>query len=284
MHARSIVLAMVLILSCYTVDGLVAKPSSSSRTWRRQGAHGGATGLHGWFDMFWESKESSSASRQVEYPEQYPATYEPNAIVLEEDKSHDDKIPLIRKLLKNTQLESRPLELAYQSSRDGWTPSAFHNAIDGKGASVVLATTVDNQIVGGYNPKGWASLGGARPSVAAFLFYAMPTQGTVDGHESWRKLGKVGGGGLACANDDPGFGISFGPDGLVIPLLDNGNGNGNSAAQSKLGPYFERGPADLPSLFVGGATMLKDIRIYVGVYGAGEDIPYSGGVLDMTSG
>jgi hypothetical protein len=94
----------------------------------------------------------------------------------------------------------------------------------------------------------------------------------------------VGGGGLACAKDDPGFGISFGPDGLVIPLLDNGNGDGNKIAQSKLGPYFERGPEDLPSLFSGGVTKLKDIQIYVGIYDSGEDIPYSGGVLDMTSG
>jgi len=57
-------------------------------------------------------------------------------------------------------------------------------------------------------------------------------------------------------------------------------------AQSKLGPYFERGPEDLPSLFweTGGATELKELKVLVGCYDANEEIPYSGGVLDMTSG
>ena len=112
--------------------------------------------------------------------------------------------------------------------------------------------------------------------MAAFLFYSKG-----DDDSSFQKLRKVGGGGLACASDDPGFGISFGPDGLVIPLLD---GN-NRIAKSKLGPYYERGPQDLSSLFSdGGVAELKDIRCYVGVYGPEEEIPYSGGVLDMTSG
>ena len=55
-------------------------------------------------------------------------------------------------------------------------------------------------------------------------------------------------------------------------------------AQSKLGPYFERGPEDLASVFPGGAAVLEDLKVVVGVYDDGEDIPYSGGVIDMTSG
>jgi hypothetical protein len=233
--------------------------------------------LFGWFDNWQAPDFAAVSSRQVDYPEQYPATYEVNTIELEEDEDDHTKC-LIRKLLKNTQLKSRPITLAYQASRDGWTAQDFHCCLDGKGASVVLATTKGNEnpkLVGGYNPKGWASLGGARPSVAAFLFYSKSDS-------SWQKLQKVGGGGLALARDDPGYGISFGPDGLVIPFLDNGNSN--RIAKSKLGPYYERGPEDLPSLFVGGITELKDIQVYVGVYGPDEDFPYSGGVLDMTSG
>ena len=34
----------------------------------------------------------------------------------------------------------------------------------------------------------------------------------------FRNYAKVGGGGLACGRDDPNFGISFGPDALVISL------------------------------------------------------------------
>jgi len=237
--------------------------------------------LLGWFDNFWQTPDSSSSSssRQIEYPEQYPATYEPNNAVVEEDAG-DETQEFLRQLLKNTQLESRPLALAYDANKNGWTAQAFHQTVDGKGASVVLGKTADGRTVGGYNPKGWASLGGARPSVAAFLFYRKSSSSD-NGNRSWQKLQKVGGGGLACAKDDPGYGISFGPDGLVIPLLDDGS---NRIAQSKLGPYFERGPDDLPSLFSGGITELKELQIYVGVYDPTEEIPYSGGVLDMTSG
>jgi len=128
--------------------------------------------------------------------------------------------------------------------------------------------------------------------VAAFLFYQrrLPSSDG-DADYEWQKLVKVGGGGLACATDDPNAGISFGPDGLVIPLRsssgsDDADGGGAAArrAQSKLGPYFERGPEDRPSLFAGGAAALRNVQVLVGVYGDGEEIPYSGGVMDMTSG
>ncbi|KAL3941104.1 MAG: hypothetical protein SGBAC_004486 [Bacillariaceae sp.] len=211
----------------------------------------------------------------IEYPEQYPAAYEQNTANVEEDTGDENK-EFLRQLLKNTQLESRPLTLAYDGSKNGWSTQAFHGAVDGKGASVVLAKTSDGRSIGGYNPKGWASLGGARPSVASFLFYTKSSD-----KQNWQKLQKIGGGGLACAKDDPGYGISFGPDGLVIPLLEDGS---NRMAQSKLGTYFERGPDDLPSLLSGGITELKDLKVYVGVYDPTEEIPYSGGVLDMTSG
>jgi hypothetical protein len=58
---------------------------------------------------------------------------------------------------------------------------------------------------------------------------------------------------------------------------------GKRLAQSKLGPYFERSPENLAGLF-GVATELSELKGLVGIYKSGEDIPYSGGVLDMTSG
>ena len=180
---------------------------------------------------------------------------------------------LVRPLLKNTQLESRPLTVAYNAQRDGWNPYAFHKLVDGRGAAVVLAKTKTGVLCGGYNPKGWSSLGGARPSVAAFLFYQRNFFSKI------QKLRKVAGGGLACTRDDPSFGISFGPDGLVIGLQP---GSAKSAT-SILGSYYECGPENLPSLF-GGVTELAELKVLVGVYGPNEEIPYSGGVLDMTSG
>jgi len=279
---------LILILRRQTEAFLAKLPVSLSVIESQfcQAARGNKV-VYGWFDNFWRSEDySSSSSRQSEYPEQYPATYEPNTITPDEDKDDENK-KLIRPLLKNTQLESRPITMAYQASRDGWSSQAFHMTVDGKGASVVLITTTKGDdggsnpiFVGGYNPKGWASLGGARPSVAAFLFYSKTSSTITD--VNWQKLRKVGGGGLACARDDPNYGISFGPDSLVISLLDDDGMN--RIGQSKLGPYFERGPEDLPSLFSGGISELNDIRVYVGLYEAGEEIPYSGGVLDMTSG
>ena len=228
--------------------------------------------LYGWLENFFEPDKSSSQSREVQFPEQYPATYEINEEELPEDASIPEAL-MVRPLLKNTQLQSRPLKVVYDANRDGWNPDAFHKAVDGLGASVVLATDRDGKLCGGYNPKGYASLGGARPSVAAFLFYQR-------NGDRFQKLRKVGGGGLACARDDPSYGISFGPDGLVIGL----QAKRERLAASKLGPYFERGPEDLPSLFSCGVVELTDLKVLVGCYDENEEIPYSGGVLDMTSG
>ena len=253
------------------------------------------TALYGWLDNFLpkpydaETAEEADAKRRSEYPEQYPATYEvlPPSSFLPEDHG-DTTLTTVRPLLKQTQLERRPLKVAYDAAVDGWEAPAFHAKVDGCGAAVVLATTTDGHMVGGYNPKGWAGLGGARPSVAAFLFYQKRQSSSMDGDggsdNEWQKLVKVGGGGLACSTDNPDEGIYFGADGLVIPLR---AGERSRAAQSKLGPYFERGPDDLSSIFSaggGGAATLQDLKVIVGIYPDGEEIPYSGGVMDMTSG
>ena len=261
------------------------------------------TALPGWLDNFLpkpydaEASARADARRRQEYPEQYPATYEllpPSSLLPQDGDDPTGALVAVRPLLKRTQLECRPLRIAYDANVHGWDAAAFHRRVDGCGAAVILATADDGRcMVGGYNPKGWAGLGGARPSVAAFLFYQkmtskVPTEEGDDEYDTdnvephkWQKLTKVGGGGLACANDDPSGGIYFGPDGLVIPLR---AGDRARMAQSKLGPYFERGPEDLSSVFPGGAAVLEDLKVVVGIYEDGEDIPYSGGVMDMTSG
>ena len=230
------------------------------------------TVMQGWFDRLFPTQDNAEADadRRRQFPEQYPATYVLSDEIVQGDGQDALKV---RSLLKQTQLESRPLQLVYDAQKHCWSADAFHKRVDGKGAAVVLATTRDGFTVGGYNPKGWSSLGGARPSVAAFLFCPSAAGG-------FQKLRKVGGGGLACANDDPNFGISFGPDALVVGL----QRGRERLAQSKLGPYYEQGPDDLSSLFDGGLAELASLKILVGKYDLGEEIPYSGGVLDMTSG
>jgi len=233
------------------------------------------TTMNGWFDNLFPKLIDVEADedRRRQYPEQYPATYELSTVQVPSDTK--EVATILRPLLKQTQLEERPIVLAYDASKHGWSAKSFHDKVDGKGAAIVLATTNDKKIVGGYNPKGWASMGGARPSVAAFLFYSCP-----DG--SFQKLQKVGGGGLACGRDDPNYGISFGPDALVIGLQPGRE----RSASSKLGPYFERGPEERSSIFdsASQAVRLDSLKVYVGKYERGEEIPYTGAVMDMTSG
>ena len=154
--------------------------------------------LRGWFDELWpQPLEQDGRSLK---PEQYPANTVDAAPSLPSDVS-DATMAIVRPLLRDTQLEARPLQVAFDTRRgDEWTAMAFHGAVDGKGAAVVVGTTTDGQTVGGYNPKGWASLGGARPSVAAFIFASPAWSAPVPSD----KVPKVGGGGLACANDEVG--------------------------------------------------------------------------------
>lgn len=228
------------------------------------------------------NNNNNNNDRELEFPEQYPATYDINEYKNTFKDWGDPSI--VRPLLKQTQLEQRALQVAYDANRQGWNVQAFHKAVDGKGAAVVLARGKSGGWLGGYNPKGWSSNGGARPSVAAFLFYTDPKTG------QFQKLRKVGGGGLACAKDDPYTGIWLGADGLVIPLAQKSSlfpSKNSKMAQSFLGTYFERGPNRKLSLFSekdGCVMELSELKVLVGVYERGEEIPYSGAVLDFTSG
>jgi hypothetical protein len=191
--------------------------------------------------------------REIEFPEQYPATYELQPI---RNWMEVGDARLVRPLLKNTQLESRLLQVAYNAQWQGWNAKAFHKAVDGKGAAVVLCKA-KGRWFGGYNPKGWSGNGGARPSVAAFLWYQSPTAS-----RSFVKLRKVGGGGLACARDDPDTGIWLGPDGLVIPL----SGSRPREVSSRLGTYYERGSEDLYSLLPDNVSSLEELKVLTGTF------------------
>ena len=159
-----------------------------------------------------------------------------------------------------------------EEEKDGWDGRKFHQKVDGKGASVVLAK-VRGQWIGGYNPRGWASLGGSRPSIAAFLFYQKFPFG------GWQKLRVTRTGGMACGNDEYNNGIFFGSDGLVIPL----NGDRPRIVASRLGYFYECGPDNRSTLLPtkGVDTLLDELYVVSGVYAKGEDIPNSGGVTDM---
>lgn len=201
------------------------------------------------------------------YPEGKPATYD----LLPGELGFGPEA-VVRPLLKQTQLQNRKLKVVYNAKRDGWDGRAFHQKVDGMGASVVLAK-VRGQWIGGYNPRGWASLGGARSSVASFLFYQKLF--------GWQKLRVNRSGSMACGRDEFDAGIYFGSDALVIPL--NGMRGKPRSVTSRLGYFFECGPDNKSTLLpVKGADANAD-ELYVisGVYAPGEDIPNSGGVSEL---
>mmetsp|Transcript_27733 Transcript_27733/g.111063 ORF Transcript_27733/g.111063 Transcript_27733/m.111063 type:complete len:172 (-) Transcript_27733:502-1017(-) len=161
-------------------------------------------------------------------------------------------------------LEARPLRCAYDAARDGWTAEAFHAAVDRQGPGILLATSTEGQRFGGYNPKGWVGYGEYRPGLSAFLYVWR-------GQDTLLKLRKVGGAGM-CVIDNPEQGPWFGAEGLVVPMY----AGSERRARCKLGPYYERLPNGGKSFFPdqAGDAQLDDLRVYVGVYEDGEDVPF----------
>jgi hypothetical protein len=122
------------------------------------------------------------------FPEQYPAVTDEWA----EPVATDNKeMAAVRPVLKNTNLERRALKLSYSANKNGWSALNFHQAVDRKGGALVVCTTRDGLLCGGYNPKGWVGFGENRGSIAAFLFVQNP-------NGSFTKLRKVGGAGMVC--------------------------------------------------------------------------------------
>ena len=183
-----------------------------------------------------------------DWPDQWPATTEAKAAAVEGD---DETLAQVRRTLTQTQLEKLRLGVAYDANVHGWSARAFHTQLDGQGAGILVATTADGEVFGGYNPKGWLGYGEWLDAISAFLFVIK--DGTAV------KLPKVGGSGMAII-DENGQGPQWGPDGLKISLE-------GRAAKSRLGTYYETMPDGSASLFRnakrGTAVELKSLRVYV---------------------
>lgn len=181
-------------------------------------------------------------------------------------------------MLARTQLQTRPLQLLYDANCDGYTSDAFHERLDRKGASVVVARSA-GAVFGGYNPKGFVGYGESRGSKAAFLF-SWPD---ADTSRPAMKMRKVGGAALAVV-DQPDTGPKFGADSLVIPLQPPRatwqDDEKDRIAYSKLGSYYERRPDGANTLFGRGengnkGVILQDLKVYAGIYAEGEEIPFN---------
>lgn len=171
-----------------------------------------------------------------------------------------EEVKLFRPLLAKTQLEKRPLSLAFSANEHGWSARSFHERVDSFGAAVVICYTEGGAICGGYNPEGWISLGEDRASNGAFLF----TWPDGDTTKPAIKLPKIGGPNLAVI-DRPDTGPQFGAEGLTVALQPVGGRQ--RLAKCRLGTYYERPPGGGRSLFAPGedyrGTQLSEMRVYV---------------------
>ena len=66
--------------------------------------------------------------------------------------------------------EHQRLNLIYKASRDGWMPSDFHRATDGKGPTVTLVKSRPGLVCGGFTEVPWSDCGGYKEDVSAFVF------------------------------------------------------------------------------------------------------------------
>ena len=103
-----------------------------------------------------------------EWPDQWPANCEE---FLEPMSDIDDtrELRLVRRVLKQTQMESKRLGIAYDAETHGWSGSSFHTQLDGQGCGLLIAETTDGVVFSGYNPKGWVGYGEWADAISAFF-------------------------------------------------------------------------------------------------------------------
>lgn len=202
-------------------------------------------------------------------PEKFPATKTEWAALLPSD-ADDPNTSLVRQTLRNTNLESRPLVLAYSAERDGWKANVFHSKVDFRGPGVVLCRTKSGGVFGGYNACGWVNLGESRGCIASFLFVWPGAPANLEARPI--KLQKIGGASMAQLDD--GGGPRFGAEGLTVPL-ESRTGVNAKRVLSKLGLYYENMPDGKRSLLPNARAEdeLESLYVYVGDFGA-DPVPY----------
>eukprot|EP01035_Chromulina_nebulosa_P019339 gene19339-25203_t len=219
------------------------------------------------FAKFFPTPEDIGLTRYTKdsRPENFPCVKDEWANLLPEDKLDDVK--LIRQLLAKTNLETRPLQILYDSNVDGWKRKVFHERVDKKGPAIVLCRSKKGGVFGGYNPTGWVNYGEYRGSIAAFL-YVFPNNNI---KARPIKLAKISGAGLAQIDD--GGGPKFGSEGLTIAM----EPNNPKAVRSRLGLYYEKLPNGDNTLLPDKSYIdeLIEFKVFGGIYESNEKIPYS---------
>ena len=97
-----------------------------------------------------------------EWPDQWPALCDgSSADALPSDDT--EELRLVRAVLKQTQLETMPLGIAYDASTHGWRASSFHTQCDGQGAAVLIHAARADEVVGEVRTNGTVYYGNTAP-------------------------------------------------------------------------------------------------------------------------
>lgn len=220
---------------------------------------------------------------------------------LEPNTGHQDQgeAVLLRPLLFNTQLQDEPLQLVYNSRKDGFSAKTWHSKVDLQGPCLIVAKTQGGALCGAYAAKGFAGQGEYRGSLGSFLF----TWPDGDTKKLPLKINVRQKSDLDPATetilDNNNAGPQFGEKDFVIMMQNDGE----FRAISKLGGGFQASQAtvrqvdtplgvietgldyddELPTLFSpnegGAAVKLTEVRAYVGAWAdlrkAGYPVPFS---------
>ena len=74
---------------------------------------------------------------------------------------------LVEAWLNNRKFEA---ELLYRKSRDGSTPTDFHNKCDNKGITIIFIETTKGYKFGGYTELPWDNYGSKKDKKCFFIF------------------------------------------------------------------------------------------------------------------
>jgi hypothetical protein len=108
---------------------------------------------------------------------------------------------------------SKPV-LIYKGSRDGMNASAFHNKVNGKGATITILKNSFGHTIGGYTSLDWGSAGCYAGDTSAFLF-------SLDTNRKFSPT--VWSGGAVCAYQPYGPTFGGGHDLMIFGWMHNGN-------------------------------------------------------------
>eukprot|EP00527_Entomoneis_sp_CCMP2396_P005651 CAMPEP_0198146314 /NCGR_PEP_ID=MMETSP1443-20131203/28806_1 /TAXON_ID=186043 /ORGANISM="Entomoneis sp., Strain CCMP2396" /LENGTH=181 /DNA_ID=CAMNT_0043810239 /DNA_START=339 /DNA_END=882 /DNA_ORIENTATION=+ len=153
-------------------------------------------------------------------------------------------------MIQGTFLEGKEIECVYKGTTNGFSAVDFHNAVDNRGSTVIVARTASlagAKVFGGYNPVGWRSTDDYSLSNAAFLWCIGGGSSSSSGVIKYPILPGGSAAIFDYATSGPNFGSSdlqIGPPqaaimgGFAGPDMENTEANAGNLRQCKASPGF----------------------------------------------